>query len=393
MNRKLEHIRPRPGYKLLILSVPDVPAARGIDEADPAITPKHRAWADCAASQWVEHDVDMFDIAEQLGFDRYYVGRAIQAFTEDWVPPCEPVPCEHVPYEDDKPGEDKVRTRLALQRYRAAGNIVEPPTAPPLLLQTGVNDRKSQRVLARKISESLDARWDDGDLEGWNEISCEWQPIERKYLWDFVLVPGGSAVAMCRHFISDLGSRYYVLDSDDVVPPPPYGFRLVAVRAELLREMITKALRLPPSAAPLPSSPMDNAILTSEDLVKAVKAEAAAEQSGLAEQRLSTTPVINETANSNAGQPKADTVVQRLAEFIFKKHPRNCGNALKKMELLAEALQAKTLGRFKRSTDFDDAYRLVYKTKKGKPPVTGWELREPYRSRLVGRKTQGSAES
>jgi hypothetical protein len=126
---------------------------------------------------------------------------------------------------------------------------------------------------------------------------------------------------------------------------------------------------------------MDNAILTLEDLVKAVKAEAAAEQAGPAEQPSSTAFVINETADSDAGQQKTDAVVRRLVMFIFEKHPRNSDKPLLK-ELLFSAAQASGIGPFTHG-DFDAAYRAVYHTKRSHPPVGGWELREPYKTALA----------
>jgi hypothetical protein len=44
--------------------------------------------------------------------------------------------------------------------------------------------------------------------------------------------------------------------------------------------------------------------------------------------------------------------------------------------------QASDIGPFTHG-DFDAAYRAVYNTKRGHPPVGGWELRELYKTALT----------
>jgi len=65
MTTNFEHIRARAGYVLLVLPVNDLPAARSAETV--SITPELRAGI---ASQWVDHDVDMLDIAEWIGIER-----------------------------------------------------------------------------------------------------------------------------------------------------------------------------------------------------------------------------------------------------------------------------------------------------------------------------------
>ena len=303
---------------LLVLPVAGVPAARGRNEKDATITPEIRAWGDWAADQWAR-GVDIFDIAERLRCDRRYVGLAIRAFTEDWVAPCERVPCDHVPYQDDKPGEDRVRTMLALQRYRAAGNsILEPTPAPPsvsrndddlsLKFALGIVDRLQQRALQY------------GDFEGFAQN--KWHPIKSEYSWELVPDPGRGAVELRRRFYPDERRLDFWLHFDEapdaaaqdlpIRERAPALFPLVSVREGLLQEIISQALGRPPAAILLPSSSASNATLTLEDLLRAMKVEAAAEQAGPAEQPSSTAFVINETADSDAGQQKTDAVVRRL---------------------------------------------------------------------------------
>jgi len=106
---------------------------------------------------------------------------------------------------------------------------------------------------------------------------------------------------------------------------------------------------------------------------------------------------IHETANSNAGPqkgfctPEEAPIVERLAEFIFGKHPRNDGKPLSKKQLFDEAMKEESRKRW-RHEDFDAAYKRVYDSKRGQPPVTGWDLREPYSSRLTEEKQKAGPE-
>ena len=64
------------------------------------------------------------------------------------------------------------------------------------------------------------------------------------------------------------------------------------------------------------------------------------------------------------------------AEWIFRKHAqRRTFEAL-----LADARQDLRLGTF-RGADFLAAYRSVYATKSGRPPITGWPLQPEYKKR------------
>jgi hypothetical protein len=75
-------------------------------------------------------------------------------------------------------------------------------------------------------------------------------------------------------------------------------------------------------------------------------------------------------------------VTDRLAEWIFQQHPDE-GPPKHKKTLLDLAINS--AGEFKKE-DFTTAYQRVYDTKRGSPPLTGWPLKEPYKTFLMQRK-------
>lgn len=175
MTTNFEHIRARAGYVLLILPVNDLPAARSAETV--SITPELRAGI---ASQWADHDVDMFDIAEWLGIERDDVRAEIIKFTEDEL---------HFVHFNwrDKAGADKARTQIALQKYQDAGNSIVYPASTPSL-PVSCNDIELSLDLSLQIVDLLKKQpRQDSDLEGWT--GSKWQTIQTKYLWEFVAVP------------------------------------------------------------------------------------------------------------------------------------------------------------------------------------------------------------
>jgi hypothetical protein len=83
---------------------------------------------------------------------------------------------------------------------------------------------------------------------------------------------------------------------------------------------------------------------------------------------------------SPASQAAAGSIVERLAEWIFAKRPRHHFNTLCDEALEDADLVARVGGTFLKG-NFREAYRRVYRTKRGHPPAAGWSLREPYKSR------------
>jgi hypothetical protein len=76
------------------------------------------------------------------------------------------------------------------------------------------------------------------------------------------------------------------------------------------------------------------------------------------------------------GQAVTESAVERLAEWIFAQRP-----LLQHFrKLLDAACQNDGLGKFKRA-DFITAYKRVYASEPHAPPITGWPLREPFKSR------------
>jgi len=266
MTTNFEQIRARAGYVLLVLPVNDLPAARSAETV--SITPELRAGI---ASQWADHAVDMFDIAEWLGIERDDVRAEIVKFTEDEL---------HFVHFNwrDKAGADKARTQIALQQYKDAGNSIVYPTSTPSL-RVDSNDIELSLDLALKILDLLKKRpRQDSDLEGWT--GSKWQTIQTKYLWEFVAVP--PFVMIDRYTIP------YAECPDFVYYPKESGFKLVAARAKFLRKPIFEALGMQPSTKSLLSSRGASEILTLGDLVKTVRATAATEPVVSAEQPLPT---------------------------------------------------------------------------------------------------------
>jgi hypothetical protein len=176
----------------------------------------------------------MFDLAARFGIDRDDVREAIITFTAEqlqfnW----------HIKHDDD----DKTRTQIALERYRDTGNsVITLLSGSPL--QTCGNNSGSQLGVALKILNRVEECWQDDDLLVWNEISNEWQKLERKYLWDFVPVPGRAAVELHRCFIPDAEDPDFVLYFDAVPAPQastrqrvPAIFKLVLVREKFLQQI------------------------------------------------------------------------------------------------------------------------------------------------------------
>jgi hypothetical protein len=77
-------------------------------------------------------------------------------------------------------------------------------------------------------------------------------------------------------------------------------------------------------------------------------------------------------------------VTDRLAEWIFEQHPDQGPPKQKKGLLDLTLALASSLGKFKME-DFTTAYQRVYQTDRGRPPLTGWPLREPYKKRFSER--------
>ena len=265
MTTNFEQIRARAGYVLLVLPVNDLPAARSAETV--SITPELRAGI---ASQWADHAVDMFDIAEWLGIERDEVRAEIIKFTEDEL--------HFVHFNWRQAGAEKARTQIALRQYQDAGNSIVHPASTPSL-QVGCNDIELSLDLALKILNLLEKQpRQDGDLEGW--AGRKWQTIQTKYLWEFVAVP--PFVMIDRYTIP------YAECPDFVYYPKESGFKLVAARAKFLRKPIFEALGMQPSTKSLLSSRGASEILTLGDLVKTVRATAATEPVVSAEQPLPT---------------------------------------------------------------------------------------------------------
>jgi hypothetical protein len=78
-------------------------------------------------------------------------------------------------------------------------------------------------------------------------------------------------------------------------------------------------------------------------------------------------------------EPPAAPDKPSLSEWIFEQHPRD-GSAPKTAKILQQralkAGHAFTIG------EFTSAFGAVYKTKKHRPPVTGWPLRKEFEGRL-----------
>jgi hypothetical protein len=85
-------------------------------------------------------------------------------------------------------------------------------------------------------------------------------------------------------------------------------------------------------------------------------------------------------------EPPESSLIKRLANWVFDQHPDQ-GAPQTKATLLKIAI-TRGIGDWDTS-QFDEAYRLVYETKRGAPPITGWSLREPYKTRFVERKNRG----
>jgi hypothetical protein len=88
-------------------------------------------------------------------------------------------------------------------------------------------------------------------------------------------------------------------------------------------------------------------------------------------------PMTGEVINASA------SLVDRLAEWIFTQHRPK---PLSFEALLNCVEQHNQFGQFKKD-EFRKAHRLVYATEKHAPPVTGWPLREPYKSRWESNKS------
>jgi hypothetical protein len=80
--------------------------------------------------------------------------------------------------------------------------------------------------------------------------------------------------------------------------------------------------------------------------------------------------------------PKA-TVVGRLAEWIFAQHLQATQSGNKSMK--KDALEEKAHKEMKSYgiRDFNDAFKLVYRSKKRRPPRDGWPLQPEYQKRLA----------
>lgn len=87
----------------------------------------------------------------------------------------------------------------------------------------------------------------------------------------------------------------------------------------------------------------------------------------------------------NGGEVAIDkaAMLQRLAEWIFARHPRSptSDKPLTCKKLLDGALQDPELGTFSKA-NFLAAYQKVYATKRWRPSVTGWPLQPEYRRHL-----------
>jgi hypothetical protein len=94
----------------------------------------------------------------------------------------------------------------------------------------------------------------------------------------------------------------------------------------------------------------------------------------------STSPPSSEPPITTDQQATPGNVVKRLAEWIFAHrsllhhHDKLLAAALKDVDL------PKSIGTFLKA-EFRAAYQLVYETQRYRSPVTGWPLREPFKSR------------
>jgi hypothetical protein len=96
----------------------------------------------------------------------------------------------------------------------------------------------------------------------------------------------------------------------------------------------------------------------------------------------SNAPVVDAVpVNGDDAAIDGTAMVQRLAKWIFCQRAQ----ASNFKTLLAGARQDPQLGTF-READFLAAYRSVYATKSGRPPITGWPLQPEYKKR-VGEKS------
>jgi len=87
-----------------------------------------------------------------------------------------------------------------------------------------------------------------------------------------------------------------------------------------------------------------------------------------------------ESGSEHWGELGATTgdVVERLARWIFAKRPlHHFGKLLD--AALKDADLCSSVGKFVKA-QLRAAYQLVYETQPHAPPVTGWELREPFKS-------------
>lgn len=82
-----------------------------------------------------------------------------------------------------------------------------------------------------------------------------------------------------------------------------------------------------------------------------------------------------------ADMASVDPVAQ-LADWIFERHQTGGQRPMKALLQVAK----REPGSVKRD-DFAKAFGRVYETKRGKPPVSGWPLREPYQIRLAQKTT------
>lgn len=92
------------------------------------------------------------------------------------------------------------------------------------------------------------------------------------------------------------------------------------------------------------------------------------------------TSVVSIPADPHACEDGSCDFVARLAEWIFNQHPSD-GRPKSQGCLRAKAISdGENLGCFT-TKQFTAAYQRVYETGRRRPPVTGWPLRDPYKSR------------
>jgi hypothetical protein len=90
---------------------------------------------------------------------------------------------------------------------------------------------------------------------------------------------------------------------------------------------------------------------------------------------------LSAKVEANTGDAPMTDPVEALAEWIFEQHPLDGRRPKKRSELEQLALTEVVVDGFT-TREFRNAFRKIYDTKAHHPPVSGWPLRQPFKSRL-----------